>query len=138
MHTAGPMGKAMLTIMAAFAQLERDTHDRTHPCRFGHCCRQWPQGRTPPKVNDSDAAKARALKSKDVPVPDIAKILGCPVPRCTATLPSHRARNGTTTFVLNLVPTGTRQRGPPMQQNGLFMAVHPATLAEIARQPLQR
>jgi DNA invertase Pin-like site-specific DNA recombinase len=35
LHTDGPMGTAMLTIMAAFAQLERDTHDRTDPRRAG-------------------------------------------------------------------------------------------------------
>ena len=48
LHTEGPMGTAMLTIMAAFAQLERDTMIERTP-RAGRCGSQRAQGRTPPQ-----------------------------------------------------------------------------------------
>jgi DNA invertase Pin-like site-specific DNA recombinase len=35
-----------------------------------------PDGRSA-RSKDTDAAKARALKAKDVPAPDIAKLIGC-------------------------------------------------------------
>ncbi|MBF6336028.1 recombinase family protein [Nocardia abscessus] len=77
LHTDGPMGKAMLTIMAAFAQLERDTMIERTRAGLAAATANGRKGGRPRKVNDTDAAKARALKSKDVPVPDIAKMLGC-------------------------------------------------------------
>ena len=63
LHTDGPMGKAMLTIMAAFAQLERDTMiERT---RAGLAADGRKGGR-PRKVDDADAAKGRQLRQKGI------------------------------------------------------------------------
>ena len=76
LHTDGPMGNAMLTIMAAFAQLERDTMiERT---RAGLAAAAA-NGR---KVDDADAAKAHQLREKGITATDIAKMLG--VSRATA------------------------------------------------------
>lgn len=77
LHTDGPMGKAMLTIMAAFAQLERDTMIERTRAGLAAAAANGRKGGRPRKVNDADAAKARALKAKNVTVPDIAKMLGC-------------------------------------------------------------
>ncbi|MEV0295631.1 recombinase family protein [Nocardia sp. NPDC050710] len=77
LHTDGPMGKAMLTIMAAFAQLERDTMIERTRAGLAAAAANGRKGGRPRKVSDDDAAKARALKAKDIPVPDIAKMLGC-------------------------------------------------------------
>jgi DNA invertase Pin-like site-specific DNA recombinase len=74
LHTDGPMGTAMLTIMAAFAQLERDTMiERT---RAGLAAANGRKGGRPRKVDDADAAKARQLREKGITATDIAKMLG--------------------------------------------------------------
>jgi DNA invertase Pin-like site-specific DNA recombinase len=75
LHTDGPMGNAMLTIMAAFAQLERDTMiERT---RAGlAAAANGRKGGRPRKVDDADAAKARSLREKGINATDIAKMLG--------------------------------------------------------------
>ena len=49
LHTDGPMGKAMLTIMAAFAQLERDTMIERTRAGLAAAGRKRTQGRTPPQ-----------------------------------------------------------------------------------------
>ena len=49
LHTDGPMGKAMLTIMAAFAQLERDTMIERTRAGLARRRSQRSQGRTPPQ-----------------------------------------------------------------------------------------
>jgi DNA invertase Pin-like site-specific DNA recombinase len=70
LHTDGPMGKAMLTIMAAFAQLERDTMiERTRAGLAAAAVNGRKGGRT--RKVDADAAKARQLRGKG-----IAKMLG--------------------------------------------------------------
>lgn len=77
LHTDGPMGKAMLTIMAAFAQLERDTMIERTRAGLAAAASNGRKGGRPRKVDDADAAKARDLKAKNIAVPDIAKMLGC-------------------------------------------------------------
>ncbi|MFR9752198.1 recombinase family protein [Nocardia sp. 004] len=77
LHTDGPMGKAMLTIMAAFAQLERDTMIERTRAGLAAAAANGRKGGRPRKVNDGDAAKARELRAKGISAPDIAKMLGC-------------------------------------------------------------
>src|SRR6201998_4223599 len=76
LYTDGPMGKAMLTIMAAFAQLERDTMiERTRAGLIAAAANGRKGGR-PRKVNDADAAKDRQLREKGIAASDVAKMLG--------------------------------------------------------------
>lgn len=82
LQTDGPMGKAMLTIMAAFAQLERDTMIERTRAGLAAAAANGRKGGRPRKVDHADAAKARALRDKGVATPDIAKMLG--VSRATA------------------------------------------------------
>ena len=77
LHTDGPMGKAMLTVMAAFAQLERDTMIERTRAGLAAAAANGRKGGRPRKVDDADAAKARELKSMGISAPDIAKMLGC-------------------------------------------------------------
>lgn len=77
LHTDGPMGKAMLTVMAAFAQLERDTMIERTRAGLAAAAANGRKGGRPRKVDDADAAKAKDLKAKGLSAPDIAKMLGC-------------------------------------------------------------
>ncbi len=76
LHTDGPMGTAMLTIMAAFAQLERDTMIERTRAGLAAAAANGRKGGRPRKVDDADAAKARQLREKGIPATDIAKMLG--------------------------------------------------------------
>ena len=76
LHTDGPMGKAMLTIMAAFAQLERDTMIERTRAGLVAAAANGRKGGRPRKVDDADAAKARSLRDKGINATDIAKMLG--------------------------------------------------------------
>jgi DNA invertase Pin-like site-specific DNA recombinase len=76
LHTDGPMGKAMLTIMAAFAQLERDTMIERTRAGLAAAAANGRKGGRPRKVDDADAAKARSLREKGIMATDIAKMLG--------------------------------------------------------------
>ncbi|UJC79249.1 recombinase family protein [Rhodococcus erythropolis] len=77
LHTDGPMGKAMLTIMAAFAHLERDTMiERTH-AGLAAAAANGRKGGRPRKVTDADAIKAQQLREKGISAPDIARMLDC-------------------------------------------------------------
>jgi DNA invertase Pin-like site-specific DNA recombinase len=76
LHTDGPMGKAMLTIMAAFAQLERDTMIERTRGGLAAAAANGRKGGRPRKVDDADAAKARSLRDKGITATDIAKMLG--------------------------------------------------------------
>jgi len=76
LHTDGPMGKAMLTIMAAFAQLERDTLIERTRAGLAAAAANGRKGGRPRKVDDADAAKARQLREKGITATDIAKMLG--------------------------------------------------------------
>lgn len=82
LQTDGPMGKAMLTIMAAFAQLERDTMIERTRAGLAAAAANGRRGGRPRKVDDVAAKKARDLQDKGVATPDIAKMLG--VSRATA------------------------------------------------------
>ena len=82
LHTDGPMGKAMLTIMAAFAQLERDTMIERTRAGLAAAAANGRKGGRPRKVDDAGAAKARSLRDKGIAASDIAKMLG--VSRATA------------------------------------------------------
>jgi DNA invertase Pin-like site-specific DNA recombinase len=76
LHTQGAMGKAMLTIMAAFAQLERDTMIERTRAGLAAAAANGRKGGRPRKVDDADAAKARRLRDKGITATDIAKMLG--------------------------------------------------------------
>ena len=64
LHTDGPMGTAMLTIMAAFAQLERDTMIERTRAGLAAAAANGRKGGRPRKVDDADAAKARKLRRR--------------------------------------------------------------------------
>ena len=66
LHTDRPMGKAMLTIMAAFAQLERDTMIERTRAGLAAAAANGRKGGRPRKVDDADAAKARQLRQKGI------------------------------------------------------------------------
>lgn len=76
LHTDGPMGRAMLTIMAAFAQLERDTMIERTRAGLVAAAANGRKGGRPRKVDDADAAKARQLRGKGIAAIDVAKMLG--------------------------------------------------------------
>jgi DNA invertase Pin-like site-specific DNA recombinase len=76
------MGKAMLTIMAAFAQLERDTMVERTRAGLAAAAANGRKGGRPRKVDAAAAAKARHLREKGIAAVDIAKMLG--VSRATA------------------------------------------------------
>lgn len=76
LHTDGPMGKAMLTIMAAFAQLERDTMIERTRAGLAAAAANGRKGGRPRKIDDADAMKARNLRDKGIAATDIAKMLG--------------------------------------------------------------
>lgn len=76
LHTEGAMGKAMLTIMAAFAQLERDTMIERTRAGLVAAAANGRKGGRPRKVDDADAAKARSLRDKGITASDIGKMLG--------------------------------------------------------------
>jgi DNA invertase Pin-like site-specific DNA recombinase len=76
LHTDGPMGKAMLTIMAAFAQLERDTMIERTRAGLAAAAVNGRKGGRPRKVDDTAAVKARNLRDKGIAAIDIAKMLG--------------------------------------------------------------
>ena len=86
LHTDGPMGTAMLTIMAAFAQLERDTmieRTRAGLAAAEPTTQRW----TPRKVDDADAAKARRSGRRASRPPTSPRCWESPAPPCTATSP---------------------------------------------------
>lgn len=75
LDTTGAMGTAMLTIMAAFAQLERDTMIERTKAGLAAAARNNRRGGRPRKINDASAAKALAMKARGVSAPDIAAML---------------------------------------------------------------
>jgi DNA invertase Pin-like site-specific DNA recombinase len=76
LHTEGAMGKAMITIMAAFAQLERDTMIERTRAGLAAAAANGRKGGRPRKVDEAAAAKARDLRDKGVNAADVAKMLG--------------------------------------------------------------
>jgi DNA invertase Pin-like site-specific DNA recombinase len=76
LDTTGPMGTAMLTIMAAFAQLERDTIIERTKAGLAAAAANNRHGGRPRKVDDAGAARAKELKGKGISASDIGKMLG--------------------------------------------------------------
>src|SRR6188472_3528544 len=87
LHTDGPMGKAMLTIMAAFAQLERDTMIERTRAGLAAAAANGRKGGRPRKVDDAAAAKARSLRDRASRPPTSRKCWGSPAPPCTGISP---------------------------------------------------
>jgi DNA invertase Pin-like site-specific DNA recombinase len=69
------MGTA-ITIMAAFAQLERDTMIERTRAGLAAAPANGRKGGRPRKVDDAAATKARGLREKGINAIDIAKMLG--------------------------------------------------------------
>jgi DNA invertase Pin-like site-specific DNA recombinase len=76
LDTSGPMGTAMLTIMAAFAQLERDTIVERTRAGLAEAAKNNRHGGRPRKVDDAAAVRAAELKGKGLSASDIGKMLG--------------------------------------------------------------
>jgi DNA invertase Pin-like site-specific DNA recombinase len=76
LDTTGPMGVAMLTIMAAFAQLERDTMIERTRAGLAAAAANNRHGGRPRKVNAKAAAKVQRLKTQGLSAPDIARAVG--------------------------------------------------------------
>ncbi|OOP60915.1 invertase [Arthrobacter sp. SRS-W-1-2016] len=76
LDTTGATGTAMLTIMAAFAQLEWDTIIERTRAGLAAARANNRQGGRPRKVDAATAVKARTLKAKGVSASDIARMLG--------------------------------------------------------------
>lgn len=70
------MGTAMLTIMAAFAQLERDTMIERTRAGLAAAAANNRHGGRPRKVDDAAAVRAKELKGKGISASDIGKMLG--------------------------------------------------------------
>jgi DNA invertase Pin-like site-specific DNA recombinase len=70
------MRKAMLTMMVAFAQLERDTTIERTRAGLAAAAANGRKGGRPRKVDDAAAAKARSMRDKGITATDIAKMLG--------------------------------------------------------------
>ncbi|MCJ0980960.1 recombinase family protein [Rhodococcus sp. ARC_M12] len=75
LHTDGPMGRAMLTIMAAFAQLERDTMLERTRAGLAAAAKNGRYGGRPPKIAAADVVRAQELQRKGLTADDIAKLL---------------------------------------------------------------
>ncbi|MDI9947016.1 recombinase family protein [Rhodococcus sp. IEGM 1302] len=76
LHTDGPMGRAMLTIMAAFAQLERDIMLERTRAGLAAAAKKGRTGGRPSKVGAADVVRARDLLDKGLTAGEIAKMLG--------------------------------------------------------------
>lgn len=76
LHTDGPMGRAMLTIMAAFAQLERDTMLERTRAGLAAAAKNGRYGGRPPKIAATDVVRAQELLRKGLTADEIAKMLG--------------------------------------------------------------
>lgn len=75
LDTTGAMGKAMLTIMAAFAQLERDTIIERTRAGLDAAARNNRHGGRPRKVTDAVLVKVRDLHAKGLTAGDIAGVV---------------------------------------------------------------
>ncbi|WP_307463430.1 recombinase family protein [Pseudarthrobacter oxydans] len=89
-QATGPMATAMLTIMAAFAQLERDTMIERTRAGLAAAAANNRHGGRPRKVDDAAAARAKSPKAKASVPPTSARCSESPAPRSTNT--SNRPR----------------------------------------------
>ena len=85
------MGKAMLTIVAAFAQLERDTMIERTRAGLAAAAANGRKGGRPRKVDDADAAKARSSGTRASRPPTSRRCWASPAPPCTGTSPMEPA-----------------------------------------------
>jgi DNA invertase Pin-like site-specific DNA recombinase len=75
--TTGPMGRAMLTVMSAFAQLERDQlAERTRAGMAVAAEHGRKAGRREITTDHSKVKRARDLKAQGLTLADIGKIFG--------------------------------------------------------------
>lgn len=75
--TSGPMGRAMLTVMSAFAQLERDQlAERTRAGMAAAAEHGRKAGRREVTADHARVKRARDLKAQGLPPADIGKIIG--------------------------------------------------------------
>lgn len=75
--TTGPMGRAMLTVMSAFAQLERDQlAERTRAGMAVAAEHGRKAGRREVTVDHTNVKRARELKAQGLAPADIGKIIG--------------------------------------------------------------
>jgi DNA invertase Pin-like site-specific DNA recombinase len=75
--TTGSMGKAMLTVMSAFAQLERDQlAERTKAGMAAAAANGRRAGRREISAEDRSVRRARELKAQGLKPADIGKIIG--------------------------------------------------------------
>ncbi|MFE5708130.1 recombinase family protein [Rhodococcus koreensis] len=75
--TEGAMGRAMLTIMSAFAQLERDTMVERTKAGLVAAAANGRKGGRPHKLDDAQAVRARELRAKGMTAAEVGKVLGC-------------------------------------------------------------
>ena len=69
------MGTAMLTIMAAFAQLERDTIISAPRAGLAAAAANGREGGRPRKVDPADAPQSPSAQGEGITATDIAKML---------------------------------------------------------------
>jgi hypothetical protein len=113
LDTAEPMGTAVLTITAAFAQLGRDTMiERT---RAGLAAANNRHGGRPGKVEDAAAARPRNSKAKASAPPTSARCLGSPARRSTDTF--SKQRNGGAIARTHLMGTAFQARARAIGQS---------------------
>lgn len=75
--TTGPMGRAMVTVMSAFAQLERDQlAERTRAGMASAAMQGRKAGRREVTTDHSKVKRARELKAQGLAPADIGKIVG--------------------------------------------------------------
>jgi hypothetical protein len=90
LHTEGPMGKAMLTIMAAFAQLERDTMiERTRAGLIAAPANGRKGGRLARSTTPMPPKHVRSGRRASRPA-TLRKCWESPAPPCIATFPTTR------------------------------------------------
>ena len=75
--TEGAMGRAMLTIMSAFAELERDTMVERTRAGLASAAANGRKGGRPHKLDEAQAARARELRGKGMTATEVGKVLGC-------------------------------------------------------------
>jgi DNA invertase Pin-like site-specific DNA recombinase len=84
--TTGPMGRAMLTVTSAFAQLERDQlAERTRAGMAVAAEYGRKAGRREVTAEHTKVRRVRDLKAQGLTPADIGKIIGVSAPLCTAT-----------------------------------------------------
>ena len=87
LHTEGPMGTAMLTIMAAFAQLERDTMIERTRAGLAAAAANGRKGGRPARSTTPTPPKPAASGRRASRPPTSRRCWASPAPPCTATSP---------------------------------------------------